>query len=251
MSRPSTPSEQPTPPAAKHRRRWWLLGLALLAGLILFAPVQTMHWSGSFYDEEYRLTFVRPDGRPVEGMKLQVLTKAGGKSYLYPIEEYLPDSVPTSGPDGKMVFHHAGRGAEYGGRDCYSVVGVPLSQTGAPQYQFVFLLDGREVARFPYDELRLWGEAAGRAPQVERMWQESDWPVREYVAHMAHWERREQELFDGNQDGRFDREESTARHQFISRAERDLYRPDVTNSRPEPRLIPFAVNERTIVIDVP
>jgi hypothetical protein len=243
----SSPSEGITAPAAPRKRRWrvWVIALILVAGLIAFAPVQALRWTGGFSEAGYQVTFLRPDGRPVEGVRLRVVTKNGGTSYLYPVTDFLPDSIPTSDVSGKMVFHHVHFGIEFDGTDYYSLIGVPLRQDGVPKYECRFLIGDREVSRLSFDDLRL---RSRQAPPVTRVWHYSDWPSREYLAHVDDWDRRERELFDGNGDGRWDLEELIPHRLFLNEAESSLI---PGHQGRQPREITFAVRERTVVIDMP
>jgi hypothetical protein len=247
MNPPSSPNEGIAVPAAPRKRRWraWVIALILVAGLIAFAPVQALKWTGGFSEAEYRLTFLRPDGRPVEGVRLRVVTKNGGTSYLYPVTNFLPDTIPTSDASGMMVFHHVHFGIEFDGTDYYSLIGIPLHWDGAPKYECRFLLGDREVSRLSFQELRLQTDSA---PSVTRVWHYTDWPSREYLAHLDDWDQRERELFDGNGDGRWDWEESIPRRLFMNEAESSLI---TGHQNRQPREIKFAVRERTVVIDVP
>ena len=110
--------------------------LALILGLVaivLLAPIQEIVWDGGFPSTEYRLTFVDEAGRPVPGVTLRMETHADGVSYLYPVDEFLPDQAPTSDADGRMVFHHTGQGIEFGGHDRSNLLGVEFEKTLAPQ----------------------------------------------------------------------------------------------------------------------
>lgn len=225
------------------RPRWLWLG-GLIAAAVLFAPIQTIYWDGGFSDEEYQIRFIDPSGNPVPDVTLRVQTRAGGASYLYPVNEFLPDTAPTSDADGRMVFHHASLAIEYGGRESANLVGMRFGQSRAPQYDCVFLRAGREVHRLPFDEVRLRG-ASDRAPEVRRTWQPSDWCRREFIAHHERWEQRELELFDTNGDGQLDREEATARRYFRST---DF---DAPPERLRAKSIVFRVRETTIALATP
>lgn len=230
----------------KTRRRWprrVLLGVLLIvATVVALAPVRTIRWDGGFSDEEYRLTFTRADGRPVEGVSLQVQTHAGGVSYLYPVNEYLPDSTPITDATGRMEFHHLHLTTiEYGGRDIESLIGIPLRRDHAPKYNCVFFHNGLEVTRVPFNDLRLKYEY-DQAPNTRKTWRETEWPAREFLAHLENWETYCRELFDSNHDGRLDREEAIPHRIFASWPE---------SRRPSTREVEFRIRERTVVIDVP
>jgi hypothetical protein len=216
--------------------------LGLAAAVALF-PIQGITWDGGFPSMEYRLTFTDGTGRPVPGVELRVLTQAGGLCHLYPIDEFLPDQAPTSDAEGRMVFHHTGESVEFGGREFSNLFGKRFGETDNPQYVCVFAVAGGEVHRVRYDDLRSLG---GRdlLPTVTRAWQRPDWPMREYVAHHDEWSARRLRLFDGNGDGRLDREERTAAAYFewvLERAEFDHGKRDIE----------FLVVARTITVSVP
>jgi hypothetical protein len=204
--------------------------------IIAFAPVGAYLGSSRFPDEEYRLTFTRPDGRPVAGVDLRVQTRAGGRSYLYPINEYLPDYAPTSDAGGTMVFHHVSGGIEFDTCESFSLIGLPLGIEGVPQYDCVFLHDGREVHRMRFDSLRHGGKGA---PSVARKWRHSDRLVKEMLANQDRWDEWRNELFDGNRDGKLDLEESTSARYFMMAA------------REGEEEIVFAAREHAIVIADP
>ena len=109
----SDPCEPVRVPRWARRTGW--VGLALLTACIL-VPFQRHGWSGSFPAVEYRFRFVGAEGRPVPDVHLDVLTRAGGRSHLYPIDEFGPGSPVASDADGRMTFHHRGLTHEYGGR---------------------------------------------------------------------------------------------------------------------------------------
>lgn len=228
---------------AAWKRRGCLLCLLGLAAAVALVPFQGIIWDGGFASAEYRLTFVDGSGKPVPGVVLRVLTRAGGECPLYPIDEFLPDRAPTSDADGRMVFHHAGEGLEFGGREGSNLLGMRFGETDAPQYVCAFSVAGREVHRVRYDDLRPRGER-DRLARVTRPWQNSEWPSREYAAHHGEWPALRLRLFDGNGDGELDREERTAAGYFS----RVMERSDFDRRG---RDIEFLVVERTITVSVP
>lgn len=220
-----------------RRRTWWIVALLVLVAVVLFTPCGGYIWDGRFRPAEHRLKFEDEAGRPVPGVTLQVLTKAGGICYLYPVNEFVPDQTPTSDANGEMVFHHVAIYLEFGGHENRNLVGMDFGDQ-APQYECVFLRDGREVHRVWYDELRPRGDY-DRQQFVTRRWEYPDWSVREFKERgnsSSHIRR----LFDANGDGRFDREEATAANYF------DVRLNDCLERGPEE--ISFALVERTIVV---
>ena len=159
MSQPSFP------------KRGCVIAVVVLAAVVALAPIQSIRWSGSFENAEYRLVFADPDGRPVPGVTLRVETAAGGVCHFYPVNEFLPDATPTSDAEGRMTFHHVYEGYEFGGRDDRSLVGICLTTDTVPQYVCVFLHGGREVGRMTYSAIRMDGK---RLQEVTREWKDSD-----------------------------------------------------------------------------
>jgi hypothetical protein len=203
------------PANSSRLRRFGCLGAAL-GSVVLFVtvPFRGMSWDGSFPSVRFHLTVVEPAGRPVPGVAMHVQTRAGGPSYFYPVNEYLPGHAPTSDADGRMVVHHVGRDPGFGGRVHFNQLGYEFGETDAPQYVCVFRLGGREVGRVRYTDLR-----APDGPQADRPWltgpvPNADWPRKELFAHSGDWDAHVRRLFDGNGDGKLDREERVARHFF-------------------------------------
>lgn len=222
----------------KWRVRLVVIGLLAVVAL---APVQTILWDGGFEDAEYRLRFVDGAGRPVPGVTLRVLTQAGGVCHLYPVNEFVPDNTPTSDADGRMVFHHRAHYLEFGGGDRLSLIGVRLTATGAPQYELVFALGGRDVHRVRYDDLRPWKREDHWT--ASRRWQHSAWAAQEYLAHRdEEAATRRLRLFDGDCNGVLDREERTAARYFEWATGEGL------EPRQEQCEVTFLVVERTVTI---
>jgi hypothetical protein len=101
----------------------------VLAAAVAFVPFQGIIWDGGFKSAEYRLRFVDAAGRPITGVTLRVLTKAGGACPFYPVDEFHPDRPPMSAADGMLVCHHSGNGLEFGGREHYNLVGMRFDET--------------------------------------------------------------------------------------------------------------------------
>lgn len=218
-------------------KRGCVVAVVGLAAVVALAPVQTIRWSGGFGDTEFRLTFTDAAGRPVPGVTLRVETKTGHVVYLYPVNEFLPDAAPASDADGRMTFHHVGRGVEFGGRDTGCLVGIYYHSDTAPQYVCVFSHGGRDVHRLRYDDLRLRRQPG---QSVERVWRDSDWPRREWLANHERWDRRQCELFPTEADGRLYAEVAAAWRYFDRFTE---LRGEMVE-----RPITFSVVERTITL---
>jgi hypothetical protein len=216
------------------RRTAWVV-FGLLAALLLI-PFQRWSWDSHFPSIEYRLRFVDADGRPVPGVRLDVFTQAGGRSYLYPVDEFVPGNPVVCDADGRMTFHHRGLTYECGGRTRVNLLGLQFHSGEAPQYDCVFTLDGREVRRVRYNSLspKDWPNL----PTVERPWVRPAWVVEEMIRMADADDAEGTRFFDSNRDGQLDREERTARRYFLVVSER--------NDPPKP--FEFAAVEYTIVV---
>jgi hypothetical protein len=171
-----------------------------------------------------------------------VQTRGGSTCPLYPIDEFVPGQAPTSDAEGRMVFHHVGAALEFGGRESRNLLGMQFGETKAPQYDLVFSVVDKEVHRLPYDALRPQGEAV--LLRITWEWQHPDWPLREYVAHQDEWSAHRHRLFDGNRDGKLDREERIA----AGYVERFI---DPSESSRRKRKVEFVVVERSITLSKP
>lgn len=155
MSQPSFP------------KRGCVIAVVVLAAVVALAPIQSIRWSGGFPATEFRFLFTDSHGRPVPGVTLRVETKAGGASYLYPIDEFLPHQVPTSDTEGRMTFHQAGGGgASFGGSVSRSLVGVQYGDFVVPQHVCVFSHGGREVHRARFNDLSRGGRGEPSTVEV-------------------------------------------------------------------------------------
>ena len=209
-----------------HRGCCW--ALLAFAVVVAVAPIQCIIWDGGFPDVEYRMTFVDGNGHPVQGVTLQVLTPAGGASYFYPVDEFLPDQAPTSDAGGRMTFHHTTVGLEFAGRDYCNVLGIKLWGTGgAPHYACVFRHGESEVARLQFNSLRPKGDEYDNLPSVTyRHPFPSEDLIRFAPRRERDSERWEPAHFDMNRDGIIDGWERLATRIFARRLNRELLDTD-------------------------
>lgn len=195
------------------KRGCFLVVFGLVAAVALI-PFHGILWDGGFPSLEAQLTFVDNQDRPVSGVKLTVLTRAGGTCHFYPVDEFLPDQALVSDAEGRMVFHHTAVFVEFSGFESRNLIGMRFGESSAPHYECVFSLNEREVFRTPFNFHRSEWEAF-RQPNVTRPWQ-PPWAwnkhgPREGEDHDA-WKFR---LFETNGDGKLDREEGTAARCFV------------------------------------
>lgn len=215
--------------------------MGLLLAAVFCYPLQGIMWDGGFQSQEFRLTFIDQNGQPVEGVSIQVQTQAGGTTFFYPVNEFTPEMTLVSNAAGRMEFHHVGQTIEFGGHEYDSIIGLRFGETKAPQYVCVFLLNNKEVARMPFDSLRVNDSQA--TAFVRRHWSDPEWPRQIILKHFDHWQSFRKSFFDSNRDGRLDREESTAARSFEVRS--DLERKDLDEE------VEFMVVEKTITLQIP
>lgn len=215
----------------------WALGAGTL--LFVLVPWQGIIWDGGFPNVECRLKFVDGAGKPVHGVKLTVLTKAGGVCHFYPVDEFVPDQPLISDANGQMVFHHSANTLEFAGHEYSNLLGMRFGDTSAPRYDCIFSHNGREVFRTPFNfHRREWDEF--QQPAVTGPWV-SPWDKAKNVSPTAEeYEGLRRQQF-GGKVGEFDREERTAAGNFRERFFREPPGRDPT----------FLVVERTIVIPTP
>jgi hypothetical protein len=181
-----------------------ILGLASSSTCII--------WDGGFCPAEYRITFRDSGGNAVPGVELRVENGQGSEFFHYPVTDYLPDQIPTSGDDGVLVFHHACySGLEFSGRCWYLFFVIPMGEQRGPVYVCRFLYRGQEVYRIRYDDLSAGDWNGNRS--VKRRWKWPDWPYQFLESHHSvsgDWESVRLHAFDRNGNGRLERDEAVA-----------------------------------------
>jgi hypothetical protein len=173
--------------------------------------------------------------------------ESGCKCYHFPVADYLPDHVPASDVSGVLVFHHV-PWTMVGGTE-YELFGtILLGEHGGPAYVCRFLLAGREVGRLPYGDLVNRG-----AKTVRRRWKWLTWPeLQGSIFHGLEWDQTEPSrlrLFDLNGNGKIDRDEG-----YVARAAYDAQERAaeiMAGRKPEWEELEFALEERTVIVDLP
>lgn len=196
-------------------RRLRIVGIALvLLGLLgFFSPKEL--WDGGYLQAEYQITFRYPDGRPVEGVQLRVEDQRGHTFYHYPVTDFLPDRSPTSDTAGRMVFHHASDGLEFGGK-CWLFYGlIPVEEQPSPVYVCRFLQRGGEVYRVRYGEINSWRSGTwDEVEKVKRRWKRSQWPASQLLSTQDEsydaYHARILKIFDLDGNGKLNPEEGAA-----------------------------------------
>ena len=72
-------------------------------------------WGGSYgyLQIEHELTFLDPNGNPIEGVELRVEDQSGKEFFCFPVTDYLPGQTPKSDKDGVIRFHHVSTAVEW------------------------------------------------------------------------------------------------------------------------------------------
>jgi hypothetical protein len=146
--------------------------LLVIAGVGVASLVETETWDGGFPQVEYRVHFMDQTQHPVKGVKLKVIDNRGNISFGYPVTDFREASVPTSGEDGAMVFHHVDLSPEFGGSCRKLFFLFPIGKCGPPQYNLQFLLLNRVIASFPYSDYLGTRPNWDSLPTVKRGWEE-------------------------------------------------------------------------------
>jgi hypothetical protein len=67
----------------------------------------------AFATAQYRFRFIRSDGTPVKGVRLDIEDSSGNAAFYYPVSDYTQDNSLESDSQGLLVFHHVSLGVEY------------------------------------------------------------------------------------------------------------------------------------------
>jgi hypothetical protein len=225
------------------------VGIIVFAVIGLISSTSKIIWDGGFPQSEFEITFQHPDGKPLKGIELRVEDRQGRVFYRYPVSDFAPNQIPTSGEDGVMIFHHVGDGVEFGGRDWYLFGFIPIRE-GPPVYVCCFLYEGREVYRIEYDKLRRPERGRELTARVKRQWKAPEWPLSEFAERPGDaWDdadKRVRTSFHMTTDGTFNREAAIAYHTVMRDVERQGDAP--TNAKEFVEEIEFAVIRLTIWI---
>src|SRR5947208_1820366 len=101
-----------------------ILGIAVLLLTLLCSPCRVS--DGSYPQAEFQLIFKDSGGKPLEGVELRVEDQEGRNYFHYPVSDYLPGKVPTTGANGAIVFHHVPEGVEFSSRTTYVFGIIPV-----------------------------------------------------------------------------------------------------------------------------
>jgi hypothetical protein len=92
-----------------------ILVLGAVAAGFAYASYKTTQWGGSYgyLQIEHELTFLDPNGNPVEGVELKVEDQRGNEFCCFPVTDYLPGQTPKSDKKGVIRFHHVSTAVEW------------------------------------------------------------------------------------------------------------------------------------------
>ncbi len=104
---------------------------------------------GSFSQAEYQIEFLSQDGKPIEGVKLEVQDEQGNIRYGYPVTDYYTGSTPTSDENGVIIFHHVRYFAEWGGGFFFGL----SCGSSMPEFDCIFTRNGEILHSVKYGDL--------------------------------------------------------------------------------------------------
>ena len=113
-------------------------------------------YDGYYCQAEYQIKFVTPDGRPIDGVQLEVVDKSGNISYGYPVTDYCEGGIPTSDADGVITFHHVQYTMEWGGIFFFCCV----LGSGSREFDLLFSRNGELIYDTKYGDLdrEVWND---------------------------------------------------------------------------------------------
>jgi hypothetical protein len=189
-----------------------------VATVIIAICTRMFVWDGGFGQVEYQLTFIGDDGKPIEGVQLQVESQNGTNYFHYPVTDYIDGVTPTSNNEGVLTFHHVGDGVEFGG-GCWELFGFAFGECKGPVFELRFMLDGREIHRCKFNDLNA---LAGR-DRVTRTWIRTEWlPPCQTGESLMELFARENDNRDKDQNGKTDMAERAALNAIASLVENAL-----------------------------
>ena len=154
-------------PWSSVARTGWIVAIALsLFGIV--SSCTGILWDGGFAQTEFEISFRDADGNPVPGVELRVEDRQGRAFYYYPVTDFAPDQAPISDENGTMIFHHVRHSLEFGGHSWHLFFVIPMGDD-TPRYVCRFLLNGRDIARIPYEQLSRDG-TRNDEQKVTRCW---------------------------------------------------------------------------------
>jgi hypothetical protein len=138
---------------------------AFIAIVVAFALLLSMTgclYDGFYWQAEYQIKFVTPDGRPIDGVQLEVLDESGNISYGYPVTDYYEGGIPTSDADGVITFHHVQYTMEWGGMFFFGCV----AGSGPQVFDLLFSENGRLIYDTKYHDFNR--EVKSDTPTITR-----------------------------------------------------------------------------------
>jgi hypothetical protein len=116
--------------------------VAIVVAFTLLLPMTGCAiYDGWFLQAEYQIKFVTPDGRPIDGVQLEVLDESGNISYGYPVTDYYEGGIPTSDANGIITFHHVLYFSDWGGMFFFGCnKGSP-----PPEFDLLFTQNGKLI----------------------------------------------------------------------------------------------------------
>lgn len=123
--------------------------IAIVVALALLLSMAGCLYDGYYWQAEYQIKFVTPDGEPVDGVRLEAVDKSGDVSYGYPVTDYYEGGIPTSDTDGVITFHHVVYFMECSGMCFFGCV----AGSRLPEIDLLFTKNGKLIYTTKYSDL--------------------------------------------------------------------------------------------------
>jgi len=123
-----------------------------LISIVLLQGCVSTNRDGAFHSADFIYTFVDRDGKPVEGISLEVINSEEKLSFNYPVKEFIGENSVLSNSQGILKFSHLNKGLEFGG-ECFGFGIFKYGACSAPEFKVIFKLKNKEIYSIKYNEL--------------------------------------------------------------------------------------------------
>src|SRR5437879_4606711 len=106
----------------------WVIAIIIPSFAFLSWALSLRVWDGGYLQAEFQFKFMDDQGKPLQGVQLQVKGDDGKAAYCYPVTDFQEGAALTSDENGMLVFHHVSMIPEFGGRYGYVFFCYPIGQ---------------------------------------------------------------------------------------------------------------------------
>lgn len=125
------------------RRLLWYSGALLSVLLVGLFSYEKVHWIGGFSRCEFQIQFLDGQGKPLQGVELQVWNALGKDSFHRPAADYTPENRPVSDASGTLIFHQLD--SSFGGTYKRYFWLLKTGEHAPPKYTYRFVYQGAVV----------------------------------------------------------------------------------------------------------